>query len=324
MRGLGIRLTPASQRAVDSAADLLNLRLPTDPGTAGIDEGAAPCPSAHVLILRRYYKVRRRRRGAPGQAEEVSIRIREEWMHLEGPPDLEDPPGEPGVELVFSRLPEQAGAGMPGAAAPLPSPEDPRECVAGLRDAFADVLAERIEQNLLGRTLATKDWDPAHTFPPVDAAQVIINVSNTLNDAISREVRSVAEDAGVPAPAADLGSGVVTGLTMGPIDKPVRKAAEVVELAGVVVGILTCQPALVIACTKVLVKTTIKNAISKAITEALSSPAALDKPSERVSAAPTAFGPPDTARARSATRKTEIQGGESSAGGMAGGMTALP
>ena len=172
----------------------------------------------------------------------------------------------------------QTLAFMEGAVAKRHEPletvkQDVEKARGELTDATADYFAVVIVNPAF--EAATKGWE-TQAFPETQAAEFIEGVSARLGEAVAAPLRSLGAAFGLSSGEATVAAGISTNIILAPITGPLDKAATFVEVAGIVVGVLTGAHGLVLACAKLLSHDQAKRALSHGIAELLGGSHATD------------------------------------------------
>jgi hypothetical protein len=147
--------------------------------------------------------------------------------------------------------------------------DDHDERLKRIREAAADYTTDKLDELLGGNRLDTELWMSANSFPPASALQVITDVNDRLNEGLTDILRNASVGAGSPAVVADVGTGIAADLDLAPIAEPIRVATKTIELAGLAIGVITCQPHLAVACGKALAHGEIRTLGSRAIADTI-------------------------------------------------------
>jgi len=207
------------------------------------------CASGRVLIVRSYYRV-----AEPPDVQEVRLQVRLDAICM--PSQDGQPSGSP-ARVVMRPFTVGYGAA------------DHDERLERVREAAADYATDQLDKRLGGSRLDTGLWMSENSFPPAIAVQVMTDVNVRLNEGLARTLRNAAVSAGSPAVVADVGAGIAADFALAPVAKPIRQATRTIELAGLAIGVITCQPHLAMACAKALVHDEARTLGSRAITDAI-------------------------------------------------------
>jgi hypothetical protein len=131
------------------------------------------------------------------------------------------------------------------------------------RDIFAETLENRyVEPELQG---ALSHWTTDRFNGPMDLSDQLSAVSDRM---VHDPVAALTQSLGLSPAPADLLGDVAAAVPL-PIDAPLTSIRRVVEITGVVAGVLTGAPVLANACVKALVHDEVSHLASQAIGDAL-------------------------------------------------------
>jgi hypothetical protein len=213
-------------------------------------DGGTQCASGRVLIVRSYYRV-----AEPPDLQEVRLQVRLDAICL---PSQDGQPSSSSARVVMGSFTVGYGA------------DDHDERLERVREAAADYATDKLDQRLGGSRLDADLWMSKNSFPPAIAVQVMTDVNVRLNERLADTLRDAAVRAGSPGVVADVGAGMAADFALAPFAKPIRQVTRTIELAGLAVGVITCQPHLAMACAKALVHDEARTLSSRVITDAIS------------------------------------------------------
>jgi hypothetical protein len=157
----------------------------------------------------------------------------------------------------------------------LAASRKPKSDTAGERllDATSDYFADEVIKKTLGPPLEPQRW--AATLPgsysPAEMADAIMAFNDKLNELVDADMNLLIGDpGGIAGTAVHMTSGITAGLVLQPISGPLQDDVKILELIGLVVGLLTAQPALTMFCAKNLARQQLAKLISQTIHETLS------------------------------------------------------
>jgi hypothetical protein len=135
-----------------------------------------------------------------------------------------------------------------------------------LKKAAADYAGNRA----VNAIWPTDQWPPADGLSINEAAEALNQTSDWLRSLVECPIDGLAISAGVPDPVAVAGAGVVGTFVMASITRPVEDAAKIIEVVGIVVGLVTGLHPLVLACARPLAHSEIAGLVAKALEKAMS------------------------------------------------------
>ena len=178
----------------------------------------------------------------------------------------------------------------PGAQAAIVRGGD-EDLVVKLRESLSDYLADRL----------VSAWQIG---PYAGSLAQVADEANAAADGIHILVEIPVEKAatvvGVPQCPAEVGAGVIATFLTEPVTSPISDLATLIEIAGVIIGLVANIHPLTWACANRLAKKEITDLVAKAIVEAMNSLGESTNPTDALAEEPTAsqVGPQDQAGAR--------------------------
>jgi hypothetical protein len=211
------------------------------------------------------------------------------------------------VEIQRRRAMERAEADLPwlqtGEAVPSrpgspPEGGQPLETVTQdiekarekLTKATADYLATAIGDPAF--KAATEGWE-TQSFLVTEVADGIEGISGELQGLVEMPLKGLSVAFGLSPGEATIAAGISTNIILAPITGPLDEASTFVEVAGLIIGLVTGMHGLVLACGKLLAHSQAKRALAHGVDELLGGSHATDtrKPVARSMPRPTRMAP---------------------------------
>ena len=144
-------------------------------------------------------------------------------------------------EYVYEIWVVSEAVSVPAATAVVDSGDSTvRALLERLTKSVADVAADRVEGLI---------WKSADV-PRQQALNLVADLPNIVRELAAKPLEGVPEAAGVPAPVAVFGSQVAAAFVLEPVVGPVADFLHGLELAGVLIGVVTGQMPLAVLCAK--------------------------------------------------------------------------
>jgi hypothetical protein len=229
------------------------------------------CPSGKIIILWRYYIIFDPKDQTPHAAKELRLEVRLTPICID----------DPLAEVITSSL--TIPAAQDGAARvtlmSLGSEVERHRLLKRIRETTVEYEVDRLDKSLLGDESDRLLWDADHPFSFVGDANLIEYVNNRVNGVLSeefqkaanQEIRRVTGQLSVSSEAVMVSSDIAASLVLASVERPIKKTIKAIELAGIAVGLLTGNPALVAACAKPLAHQAFKDVISQTVNNMVSS-----------------------------------------------------
>ena len=135
-----------------------------------------------------------------------------------------------------------------------------------LADAVADYFAKKVGDPVF--TAVAERWVTQDSFPQTAVAEACHRISDGLNTLVERPLEAVGTEIRLPGLEAATAAGIGTDLILEPVTQPLGQAAEVCEIVGLVVGIMTGFHPLALASGKMLAHDVFHRVVTRGITEA--------------------------------------------------------
>ena len=132
--------------------------------------------------------------------------------------------------------------------------------------AAADYAASRVEGQFGGTW-----WRTSQSFPLSQAADLLDGSAEWLRGLVDRPLDDAASVAGAAGPFVPIGAGITANFVTAPLTRPLEGAARACEIAGIVIGLVTGAPPLVLACAKRLAYDEIGQVLSGGFEQAITS-----------------------------------------------------
>ena len=187
---------------------------------------------SQIVVNVTLYLSRRKRRGSfPGEKGEITDQV---WLVIEVRPA------------------DEACAG---------SEVNPAQLATGgetfdeqLREAVAESLADRVEEEF---------WE-IDDFSPDQLASLVANLPDLVKSLAAEPLRTLASAVGVSAPAAAFGADVSATMLLKPLLEPLERTVHAVEVAMILVGLVTGLHPLTVICAKHLAHDELGSALAAA------------------------------------------------------------
>jgi len=204
--------------------------------------------------------------------EAALVRLTARWLADTKPAGSEGPERGSASGQLFVRC-EAAYPGSPadvGLIALFRAEYEDPDIRAARRDrikaAAADYAASVVEAQF-GKTW----WQFSPNYPLSQAASVLSGSADWLHDLAARTLTDAAPKAAAASSLGLVGAGITANLVTASLTKPLEDAADVCELAGILIGLTTGAHLLVIACAKPLGHDLAGQVLSEAFDQMMSS-----------------------------------------------------
>lgn len=202
-----------------------------------------------------WYVSRRKRRGLrPGKEDEVTYQV---WLVLAVCPEVADTASEPAVNHCLD-----VGTG--------------HKAGERLKEAVAEVLAGRLEGVV---------WKTTDDLSEEQVAGLLAGLPDMVKTLALKPLDMLGDAAGLPALVVSLGADVTATLVLEPVLEPLQSTVRVLEVVGIVLGLVTGLHPLVITCVKHLAYDELGDALTRAFEQVMSPPDA-----QALGAQPPALG----------------------------------
>lgn len=140
-------------------------------------------------------------------------------------------------------------------------------------DATADYLATVIGDPAF--KVATEGWE-TQLFLVTEVADGIDGISGELQGLVEMPLKGLGAAFGLSSGEATIAAGISTNIILAPITGPLDEASTFVEVAGLIIGLVTGMHGLVLACGKLLAHKQAKRALAHGVVELLGGSHATD------------------------------------------------
>jgi len=192
-----------------------------------------------VAIVTRH-ACRRKRRGLRfGKEDEVTYQV---WLVLVVCPERADTASEAAVNHCLD-------------LGPAHKADEP------LKETVAEVLAGRLEGIV---------WKTTDDLSEGQVAGLLAGLPDMMKTLAEKPLDILGDAAGLPAPAVSFGADVAVTVVLKPVLEPLQSTVHVLEVVGIVLGLVTGMHPLVITCVKHLAYDELGDALTRAFEQILS------------------------------------------------------